>query len=331
MRRRLLVHHPRLGDATSFWRAAGPFSQLRVPGWDVILADDVPDWTTIASVDAVFMQRPFSHDHMVVAKCVRSLGRKLWIDYDDALFDVPVSNPSFGHYHKEKTREAIASLLCFADLVTFSTADLCDRMRALLPKMANSVVIPNAWNDGFAPTLPKPFAPHKRIFWRGTCTHDEDVEAFLPDMVELAKRHPDWEWVFIGQPPWRVMQKLHEVKLRVREPMPIIQYFNALKTLECSVAIVPLTDSVFNRSKSNIAWQEATFAGCAVVAPNWREWDYPGIVHYMPDGRGFQAAVEHAMDVGAFAHKQSWRAMTEHRMLSNVNKMRAALLETLVG
>jgi hypothetical protein len=72
-------------------------------------------------------------------------------------------------------------------------------------------------------------------------------------------------------------------------------YMDAFARLGPWLHIVPLANNGFNRSKSNLAWLEATAAGAVVLAPALEEWQRPGIVNYK-DASDFGNKLSRLMD-----------------------------------
>ena len=93
-------------------------------------------------------------------------------------------------------------------------------------------------------------------------------------------------------------------------------------------AITPLCDTPFNRAKSNISWIESTVAGAVCVAPDFPEWNRPGIINYGPT-RPFKDAVLEALEVAnhGFENKKSEEFIRENLMLSTVNQKRILIAE----
>lgn len=325
--RTLLAICPSASDATSFYRGMGPLTALRVPGWQVEAAPPAIDWTVLARADAVFMQRPSAPAYLQIFEMAKNLGRPVWVDYDDDLTDVPPSNPTHQKYAVE--RGNVAVIAAHADVVTTSTGVLARRMSDLGARDVR--VVPNAWDDRFF----KNFAParplEKLVFWRGSATHDEDLDVHLGGIAEIHRAHPDWRWLFCGSPFWKVREVIAAAQLAVdpvsRDP---VDYLRRLERLPAGVALVPLKDSPFNRAKSNIAWLEATYAGAAAVGPDFPEWDRPGVTTYGA-GVGLAEAFGRAAECYARNVAESRAYIQEHLLLSRVNRLRAEILGGLAS
>jgi len=330
--KRLLVLAPAHYDATSFYRACGPFLSMRMHDWKITMArrDDEIDWSHIVENDVIFMQRPYLAEHRQVAEITVSLGRALWVDYDDHVLGIPFSNPACMTYRNPDVINSIKKVLEIAHVITVSTYALKRELLKITPDRGNIFVIPNAWNDYIHKWNKKPFQLHKRIFWRGSATHNEDIEEHLEAIAAVHQRIPDWEWCFVGQPSFRIMNVLPQDKVTVVPTLHLVKYFNFMRVMEASLAIVPLANSVFNECKSNIAWQEATCAGAAVVAPQWDEWQMGGITHYgFNHGKSFADACMEAVENLEMNYNLSWEVLSQERRLSKINAHRLRIMEAL--
>lgn len=321
---RILVVSPNYHDGTSFYRCAGPLTQLQREGKVDLVFDDSGAWPTLKLVDLIFFQRPQSKTHYELLSKAVDMNLPVWVDYDDLLTAVPESNPGHLHYLDPNTQQIIAAFIKNASVLTVSTdylADLFGRERSL-----PIVVIPNAWDDQLYPN--KLEARNKAIMWRGSNTHDADLYSVKSSLQAIDILKPDWH--FIGNPFWLVVQDLH--KSHTYPWTDLLGFQKTLEHVSATTAIVPLTDCPFNRAKSNIAWIEATRVGAAVVAPNWAEWSMPGICTYETIG-GFKTHTEHLWMDSKWAkekNKESWDYIKENLRLTEVNKWRFRLIKDLL-
>ena len=111
------------------------------------------------------------------------------------------------------------------------------------------------------------------------------------------------------------------------------QYFNYLSKINGKISIVHLShrpeEIDFNKSKSNIAWIESTYAGLAVLAPDWPEWRRPGIVNYT-DKEDFRQKLTSMMK-GEYnlesLRQASWKYIREELTLEKTNEIRYDLIK----
>lgn len=332
---RLLVHCPNPKDATSFYRGIGPLSQLHrvMPGLDLHFTSEY-NWSTLALCDAVFMQRPYKAEHLQILKMAKANRKRVWVDYDDDLFSVPVSNPAHKIYGEEETKKIIAKCIAHADSVTVSTELLKFKLQdGKQPLNRNITVIPNAFNDYLLQErqiLPK--ERRKLIMWRGSPTHQQDLSDLGEQIVDAVNSNPSWTFQFQGEVPWFLSERLGNNAIMAPSLDPI-EYFSMIRTVQPRAMMVPLADHVFNRSKSNIAWLEGVYAGGLAIAPDTEEWRRPGALNYRTP-QEFRDLLDLVIKEDISLNEQvqlGWDYIEENLMLSKVNKTRAWVLSAILG
>lgn len=218
-----------------------------------------------------------------------------------------------------------------ADLVTVTTEDLVTKLK---PLNDHILQIPNAWNHRlFNYRNPSGHQKSKTILWRGSRTHAEDMDTYLPEISRVAKDHPDWKFVFVGGAYWKVHNMIPKGQIACFEFLEPMKYYRLIHDLSAKIAIVPLHDHTFNHAKSNIAWQEATFAGAAVLCPNWTEWQNDGAILYASPyefEKNLRLMMEPNADLKHF-NKASWKELEDNFNLQKANEKRLEALRTLLG
>jgi len=304
-------------DGTSLYRAYGPFSYIsRETGAHLVTCADW-GWPEIMGVDCVFMQRPFMGAHVTVARHCKVLNVPLWVDYDDLYSGFPkwlqVQEQMYSSPHALECANACVEL---ADVVTVST----DALRCISPKAR---VIPNALNSYIWPMTHR--KRNKIVSWRGSGCHNGDLDSVMEEMQALAAQCKEWEWHFFGAPHFKCCSfgKIH----------PYTDAFSFMEDF-CATApainVVPLVDCEFNRCKSNNAWLEATAAGALTIAPDWPEWQRPGVLNYS-DTKSFKYVVNEAMSMDGSVMEakvqESRDYIRENLTLGNVNQKRIEILK----
>lgn len=310
------IHNFRLGlcagdfaEAYSFVRVAGPFETMahadrrlqiirppRKPNGDWSLT-----WDWILQCDALFFYHPLTDQHMHCMATARQLGRSVWVEIVDDIFNVPPHSPIYQTFRDKRfVREQVTTALDLASVVTVTSqllkealvagCDLDSMTRPSLIPLPQStrkpsdkiLVLPEA--ALYEPSI----SPRKKcISWRGLSTHDDDTAEVLPQVCAVARDFPDWEWALFGQPSREFAETLIEaagkdrVSIAPLWPTPL-DMITAWKGLSPYLHIVPLGDNAFNRGKSHLAWLEATAVGAAVIAPAvyLPEWRQPGVINY---------------------------------------------------
>lgn len=279
----LLCCLPNPKDATSFYRGMGPLSHLKklIPDLNILhtpARTEYIEWPQMFEADICFLQRPQTREQMRIAELAKECNVPLWVEYDDDLLTVQKDNPCHEIYNDHDTQVLIRYIMGLADVVTVATQHHADQWAGY---NKNIHVINNAIDDYRFNLNASAFnKDSKTILWRGSASHQADLDEHEESIVSLANELSDWQMVFIGYRPWRIEKR---IKNGVYIPMlKLLTYFEKLKELKPRVQIVPLVDNVFNRTKSNIAWIEATYAGANTVGPSWDEWPAK-FLSYGPD------------------------------------------------
>lgn len=328
---RILAIIPNPKDATSFYRAVGPLSLLERDYeivYDTLSAGDELPWSKMVRYDALFVQRPGTDQHLQAIRLAKQLRIPTWIDYDDDVFSIPRDNPAHLYYGRKEIKEAVETAIQVADMITVSTEALRSAYAHLSEKI---LVCRNAYNDALISGFRKP-KNNKIICWRGTNTHERDVRHFAPEIIKVMKENPDWTFACLGNNWWFLSEEL-EGQYVFQATSSVVQFFAMLYEVGAAIQIVPLFDNAFNKSKSNIAWQEATIVGSACVLPTFKEWDECEGARYT-NVQGFGDSLRYLINNAYHRDqmvKQSRYALSQQFALSSVNKKRVAGLERLLG
>lgn len=326
---KLATHIPNLSDSTSFYRAMGPLNELRRAMPELNMHHLAKyNWATIDECDAIFLQRPSSKDEVGIMQMAKDVGVPIWVDYDDLLVAVPTDNPAYFTYMKEDRHANIKWIVENADHLTVSTESL---KLGLQQWNKNITVVPNAINMRHFPYR-KPANRTKRIVWRGSKTHQRDVFTYAQTLFALHAKHKSWAWHFIGDNMWFITDNMEHHRTVVHEPIEWPAYFRLLQDLAPSIMLVPLHEHPFNYAKSNIAWIEGCFAGAVTVAPNWGEWQKPGVFNFDTEPQ-LLAALESIIegDRGQVNHlaNHGWEYVMDNLQLQKVNLLRENVLRSL--
>lgn len=340
MRKKILIITPYSKDANSYWRCMGPWSYLakhsrsrpihNLGEVEIELGGDSIGksyfaWDNIAQMDAIFFHRPCRKDDLIILEIAKQYKIPTWADYDDWLFELPISNPAHMHYSQPEIQKIIYQCIQSVDLVSVTTEPLYEKIKAINP---NTVKIPNAYRSDLFKNEKKDDSPRNPVFtWRGTNTHDADLLSVSEAFEKLpAKVH------FMGNPAWQVYTKMSDYQLH--RPQDNLVFLKNLSDLKPKVMLVPLQDNFFNRCKSNIAWMEAVHAGAVTVAPAFPEWQQSGVIHYEAgNADSFLKAAQQAIALSEEEHKnlvkQAFDAILYQYDISYVNELRTYALRTL--
>lgn len=313
--------------ACSYYRSIGPLSKLRKinPNIHVEYLNSV-SWPVLMGFDILYLERPVEENYVQSIEMAKEFGLKTWIDFDDCLHEIPKDNPSYDYFGRK--RPSMEKVLQVADVVTVSTPFL----KGYYQKFNENIhIVENAFND-YHYSFDKVEKTQDIINWRGSTTHRQDLLSCVRAMHSLSAIHPEWAWCFIGNDIWYVTDKIQNC-FNLPET-DIVTYHKFIKELRPAIQIVPLLNTPFTSSKSNIAWIEGTWSGAATIAPNLPEFNRPGVIQYTAeDNDHFGYYLEKAMKSASFRkenYEKSYEYIKENLMLSHVNKKRIEILENLI-
>ena len=332
VRMKVLAVCPMPQDGTAWWRVISPLSVLREQSqgaFDFDVASGT-DHVQISKCDLLLMQRPIRPEDLAYIHFAKRQGVPVVVEYDDDYTGVPANNPRMMQYMAPDTQQRVREIIGAADVVLTSTSELKNRWRALNKRIA---IIPNAWDDRFVVNRGEDRLPTLNIMWRGGDSHNQDLDQFSQAMVRAAWEGEPALWHFVGSSAWSIHDKMPPASITEYPFADVINYFNLLGQLRPNILVVPLADTPFNKAKSNISVMEGAWAGAAVLAPDWEDWQAPGVTHY-----------KNAVDFGfkltemtkkpraelASMAQATWDAVRDNMLVSRANKLRSAIFAALI-
>lgn len=323
----LLTIIPDSHDSTSFYRGIGPLAELRKQMPLNIIQPSQIYWDTLKLADAIFLQRPFAVNHLSIAQMARSQNLPVWIDYDDDLLNVPQHNPCAQFYGKD-AQEIIAKICKIASVISVST----EQCKAVYSQFNDKIItIPNAFDNQLFDFNLEQSDTNFSVLWRGSKTHALDLNIAAEGCIQAAKKFPKLHWIFFGDTPWFAHYMPNFANITIMPPIDPIEYFQTIKILKPRYMIVPLEDNAFNCAKSNIAWIEGTYAGSAILAPNFDEWKRPGIENYQNFTASLLSWLEKDETYLREQNKLSKHFIAQKLLLTKVNVLRKTLLEGIIN
>lgn len=250
-------------DGCAVYRSVGPFHHLPFAHTLYYGQGGYALWHAVLKHSVLFIQRPWALPHMDLLHTAKALGRKIVIDWDDDLTNLPDWNPNYLAYRQQYVQE----LAALADLVFVSTPHL---QRTI--SHPNIHVIPNAFDPAFR-NLPRFDNREDIVVWRGSKTHSKDLDAGRAQLKALSRKY---KIVFIGDKP-------ASFTIPNSEYIPhqdYVQYIAMLNYMRPKVFFASLADHPFNYSKSDVAAQEAYLVGARFLHNDTAA--YAGLPHTAP-------------------------------------------------
>jgi glycosyltransferase involved in cell wall biosynthesis len=209
------------------------------------------DTRLAVDADLLVVQRSFPRpDSELTLAELLSTGKPVIYETDDDLRIIPDWRRE---YHYQQYIPYIEGMVRRADLVTVSTAYLAERYS---PLNRSTVVLPNRlphsiWRSA---THFRKRSGRLTIGYCGTRTHDQDLKLIEEALIDVSRRHPGVDFVFMGC----VTRRLRRLRnARVVEYDGIYRTWpRRLAEAGIDIAVVPLVDDEFNSCKSAIKFLE---------------------------------------------------------------------------
>lgn len=246
------------GGPCAWYRCETPAGALRTLGHEVVVRS-ILDRETAAAADIVVLQRA---SQPWVAEAIRYLkeAKKLVVfDIDDDLWNISRESPAYSAYSVPGLLPTLEAAVRASDMVTTTTDHLAHRLRPMNPKIR---VLPNMLPVEYWPvTEPKPQRADRVVIgWSGTATHAPDMRLVLGVIEQILDLYGNVEFAWAGMQ----MPLGSHPRARQLDPVPLERYFELVGQFD--IGLVPLVDSVFNRSKSDLKVLEYAMMGLPVVA-----------------------------------------------------------------
>lgn len=329
---RLLIISNPASPGTDYYRTVGPFTRLAKDYPDElsleIKSPDAVLWFDIYQSDAVLFQRPNGASLLGYIQEAKRMGKKILIDIDDLLHEIPDSNPAAPHFAKVK--DTITQAFDYCDHLFVSTPPLQRFYTNYLPP-EKITVVRNAWSPEDHPAQDvEPAALPYRMLWRGSATHMADLHTIKAGLRTMLK-DASFTTVFCGLPSWMGFDMPKE-NAQFVEWQTLFNYFKLMRESKPHFGVFPLVHDHFNLCKSNIFAIECLWAGALPIVPaGFPEFDIPGLLHYRSVSEFTE--ILHEIKAGLLKREkrvQDARAwLLENLYLCKVNEARRAVLKNL--
>lgn len=191
----------------------------------------------------------------IIERARKFTGAKIVVDIDDEPFDINPGHPLYKEIREKSER--VAQMLQIADRIVVSTPQLKESLEKFGKRIT---VIPNAIDPKIWKVKGKKRTDGKiRIGWVGSSSHIADIGVVEDVFREILDKYENVEVYFCGFVVGDFGGNKEGYKGRVFNKQGTSNYADYpqfLAGLDLDIAVAPLIDSKFNRSKSNIKWLE---------------------------------------------------------------------------
>jgi len=236
--------------------------------------------------DVVVFQRPNNEKIIDLIRVLKSMGKKVIFENDDTYLVGKGIILSRLENDKQRTiavemSDTTNKILGICDGVIASTSILADEYRLINP---NVVVLKNCIDPLDKFICKKNTTGRFRIGFVGSVTTNDDYIHLKDQIKRLDERndvtivvfgimHKDGSYLSFMKDDFWFWSSLKNVEWQ--NYVNVTEYMSTIARLALDVAIIPRTDSYFNRCKSNLKFLEMSLLGIPVIAQGFKDGTSP--------------------------------------------------------
>jgi GT2 family glycosyltransferase/2-polyprenyl-3-methyl-5-hydroxy-6-metoxy-1,4-benzoquinol methylase/glycosyltransferase involved in cell wall biosynthesis len=262
---RILCLLPKIDSSLSDLRIANPLHKWRQKYNGMVRIKDMytDNDEELRWADIVVIQRETNKNILESIKYAHKIGKKVVFDIDDLLTNMPYFLTSYARNLQENI-PYLDKTLREADAITVTTKNLFDKMKRYNERV---YIIPNG-----SATKSTPISHYDGNVINIVVASSDTIRVdFIVSSIRQLMADPDLHLRLIGiGPPGKYLADAGLV-VECHEHMPYDQFKSFIASLDNTIGIIPLDDSVFNSCKSAIKFVDYSLAGiptvCSAVAP----------------------------------------------------------------
>lgn len=260
----------------AFYRVVLPFGELRRLGWDArTVTSSKPPPPESEQAD-IFVMQGGDRAQAAAELRRRSAFQHLVYETDDDYFAIPPALPeAHAKYRRPEVRAAIAANMRACDIVTVTCPGLAGSVRRHAGRQLDIRVIPNCIPDGVL-DLPAFRRPRRTVIgWAGSGNRQGDFAVVADAVTDVLSGVRRTEMHFMGTDYRYLLPR--RLPVRHTHPTAVSLDWRAwFGGYDFDIALAPLADIEFNKSRSPLKAIEAFGLGIPVLASDTST--YRGIV-----------------------------------------------------
>lgn len=220
------------------------------------------------------VQRLVTKENLVAINYMRNMGMKVIYDLDDNMWSVPAANPGYALIREHQQGFGVCAQA--SDLITVSTKGLASVMTSALPGIKQPIlIVPNSIDFRlFRPSQVRHTDGNVVIGWAGSNTHDEDLREAWGVLPGILQKYSNVRMEFVGGTNGKAPKGMDTgPRVKVRGWVPVGEFPARFASWAWDIAMAPLSDNRFNRSKSNIKMLEAAALKIPCLASRVRPYE----------------------------------------------------------
>jgi hypothetical protein len=216
-----------------------------------------PQHPDLYNHDVYFLQRITHETFFDWIPQMQAQGKKIIVDMDDNLWEIPSSNLAHNHYPKRELVK-VEKILSLVDGITVSTQPLKDYLSKWNP---NIWLCPNHIEDVYT-LKERDLNKLPRLGWAGSYTHNGDFcDKLVKHLRELTMGKKIESFTTFGFNP----QYLKPF-CQTEGWAAATEYMDKLNELDFEIGVIVAQNNMFNTCKSNLKFLEYSAISCASVA-----------------------------------------------------------------
>ena len=268
------------------YRVVHQMEQLEAGGytWDKVYFQELKPWMVRCYGAFVIFRCPMTDTLREFATMAKQMNKPLWYDVDDLVIDTKYTDqipfldrmqPEERQAYDQNVRN-MGELLSLCDAAVTTTAALAEELKQYVPEvlinrncasdemlLLSEAVLKEKQKKNEADGTAKKV---RLGYFSGSATHLDDIEMIVPVLKQLLGKNPNLELLIVGILELPVELKLFASQIQMEGFVDYQKLPERIASVDINLA--PLTDTIFNRAKSENKWVEAALVQTVTAASN---------------------------------------------------------------
>lgn len=268
------------------YRVVHQMEQLEAGGYtcDTVYFQELKPWMVRCYGAFVIFRCPMTDTLREFATMAKQMNKPLWYDVDDLVIDTKYTDQiPFLDQMQPEERQAydqnvrnMGELLSLCDAAVTTTAALAEELKQYVPEvlinrncasdemlLLSEAVLKEKQKKNEADGTAKKV---RLGYFSGSATHLDDIEMIVPVLKQLLGKNPNLELLIVGILELPVELKLFASQIQMEGFVDYQKLPERIASVDINLA--PLTDTIFNRAKSENKWVEAALVQTVTAASN---------------------------------------------------------------
>lgn len=268
------------------YRVVHQMEQLETGGYtcDTVYFQELKPWMVRCYGAFVIFRCPMTDTLREFATMAKQMNKPLWYDVDDLVIDTKYTDqipfldrmqPEERQAYDQNVRN-MGELLSLCDAAVTTTAALAEELKQYVPEvlinrncasdemlLLSEAVLKEKQKKNEADGTAKKV---RLGYFSGSATHLDDIEMIVPVLKQLLGKNPNLELLIVGILELPVELKLFASQIQMEGFVDYQKLPERIASVDINLA--PLTDTIFNRAKSENKWVEAALVQTVTAASN---------------------------------------------------------------